>query len=148
MFPDAFRSYIPRSHCIDHHTYGAIILSPNNEVLVVEGRQSGKWSFPKGHGRINERPIDAAKREVEEETGISLEGISFTNERRFKSSRSRKGGTYFVFHLDNTPSISPKDTCEIRGGVWCPLSRLSTLNKNMDLTTFCSLNLHLTPEKI
>jgi 8-oxo-dGTP diphosphatase len=148
MFPTAFQSYIPRSHCIQQHTYGAIILSPDNDVLVVQGKGTGKWSFPKGHGNLNERPLEAAIREVKEETGISLEGVEYTSQRRFRSSRSRKGGTYFIFHLDYTPIIEPEDTKEIGKGMWCPLSRLPYLNKNMDLTTFCSLNLHLYPERI
>ncbi len=148
MFPRAFQSYIPRSHCIEQHTYGAIILTPDNEILVVQGAKSGKWSFPKGHGRLNERPLEAAIREVKEETGINLEGVPYTKERRFRSSGSRKGGTYFVFHLEETVPIVPEDTTEIGTGFWCPLSRLPFLKKNMDLTTFCSLNLHLYPEKI
>jgi 8-oxo-dGTP pyrophosphatase MutT (NUDIX family) len=148
MFPRAFQSYIPRSHCIEQHTYGAIILTADNEVLVVEGAKSGKWSFPKGHGRLNERPLEAAIREVKEETGINLEGIPYTSQRRLRSSGSRKGGTYFVFHVDTAMPIIPEDTEEIGTGFWCPLSRLPSLTKNMDLTTFCSLNLHLYPEKL
>ena len=148
MFPRAFQSYIPRSHCIEQHTYGAIIFSPDNDVLIVEGAKSGKWSFPKGHGNLNEKPLEAAIREVREETGIDLEGIPYAKERRFKSSGSRKGGTYFVFYLNTTPPIIPQDTNEIGTGMWCSLSRLPFLNKNMDLTTFCMLNLHLYPEKV
>ncbi len=148
MFPKAFHSYIPRTHCIERQTYGAIILSHDEEILLVEGRKTGKWSFPKGHGKLNEKPLDAAIREVQEETGINLEGKPFLRQRRLRSSSTRSGGTYFVYHLDDKPDIVPQDEEEISQGSWFPLWRLPHLKKNMDLNTFCNMNLHMYPEKI
>jgi len=37
-------------------------------------KDAGAWSIPKGEYTIGEEPIDAAKREFNEETGIELEG--------------------------------------------------------------------------
>ena len=49
---------------------GGIVLNKNGNVLVVS--QRGKsWSLPKGHIEEGETAIDAAKREIEEETGIT-----------------------------------------------------------------------------
>lgn len=146
MFPKAFQSYVPRSHCVDSQVYGAIVISPNGDFLVVQGRQSRKWSFPKGHGRLWEKPIEAAIRELKEETGINLDGVEPSNERRFLSNKSGSGGTYFVFKLDYLPAVEPEDINEIMDYMWCSPSRLPRLSGNMDLTTFCRKRCHLDPK--
>jgi len=98
--------------------------------VVIRGRQSGKWSFPKGHGESSEQPLDACIRELKEETGINLKGITPDDELRFRA------GTYFVFYMKNKPSLCPEDTKEVMDSMWVPLTRLPFLSGNMDLTTF------------
>ena len=51
------------------------------EVLLVHPggpfwakKDLGVWSIPKGEFEENEKPLDAAKREVEEETGLKVQG--------------------------------------------------------------------------
>ena len=51
------------------------------EVLLVHPggpfwakKDLGAWSIPKGEFEADENPLDAAKREVEEETGIKVQG--------------------------------------------------------------------------
>ena len=52
------------------HTAGGVVLNRRGEVLVVS--QHGRsWSLPKGHMEMGEQAIDAAKREIQEETGIN-----------------------------------------------------------------------------
>jgi len=41
------------------------------EYLLLRHRSGGHWAFPKGRIEPGERPEDAARREVEEETGIA-----------------------------------------------------------------------------
>ena len=48
---------------------GAIIINKNNEVAIVN-QNYDSWSLPKGHIDPGETKIDAAKRELYEETGI------------------------------------------------------------------------------
>ena len=129
-FPRAFRSYVPRTHCIDTHVYGAIVLSQDGEVAVVKGRQSGKWSFPKGHGFGNESPLDACLRELREETGIELDNPKWEDQVRFPT------GTYFVFRIDSKPTLNPEDTKEVEEVEWVPIEKLHTLRGNMDLRLF------------
>jgi 8-oxo-dGTP pyrophosphatase MutT (NUDIX family) len=129
-FPRAFQTYIPRSHCITSHVYGAIILNKHNETVVIRGRQSGKWSFPKGHGEYREIPLDACVRELREETGINMKGIQPDDEVRFRS------GTYFVFFVDDRLPLLPEDTKEVMDVMWTPVHRLHSLTGNKDLTSF------------
>lgn len=49
-------------------------------VLIVQS-QFGHWSFPKGHADDDEKGIDAAKRELNEEVGIS--SVRIIEENRF-----------------------------------------------------------------
>ena len=55
-------------------TAGGIILNEFNEVVVVN-QNYDSWSLPKGHVEKNETILDAAKREIYEETG--LQNISY-----------------------------------------------------------------------
>ena len=131
VFPRAFQTYIPRSHCVHSHVYGAILLTPDGETVVIRGRQSGKWSFPKGHGSAYESPLDACIRELREETGINLKGVKPDDELRFKS------GTYFVFYFPGRIELKPEDTKEVMELMWIPLLRLPYLLGNKDLNAFC-----------
>jgi len=49
---------------------GAVILNPRGEVVVVS-QQGDSWSLPKGHVDPGESALEAAKREVAEESGIT-----------------------------------------------------------------------------
>ncbi len=58
-------------------SFGIIPLQKINDawhVLLVQ-QSEGYWSFPKGHGEINEKPLDSAIRELNEETGLSVQEI-------------------------------------------------------------------------
>jgi 8-oxo-dGTP pyrophosphatase MutT (NUDIX family) len=52
---------------------GGVIVNDSGEIVVVEqGHQENpSWSFPKGHVEGNEDFLTAAKREIEEETGLT-----------------------------------------------------------------------------
>jgi len=130
-FPKAFHSYIPRGHGVPAHVYGAILLNNFNETVVIRGRKSGKWSFPKGHGETRESPLEACIRELKEETGINLRGVSPDDEIRFSS------GTYFVFFVKERLPIVPEDIKEVCDAMWTPIYRLCYLTGNKDLTYFC-----------
>jgi ADP-ribose pyrophosphatase YjhB (NUDIX family) len=62
--------------------------------LLVLGRQSNKWGFPKGHMEQNETEEQTALREVKEETGIELSFQDITSENRIRF----KNNIYFLFH--------------------------------------------------
>lgn len=49
---------------------GGVVLNKKGQVLVVN-QQGTSWSLPKGHIENNETPIEAAKREIFEESGVN-----------------------------------------------------------------------------
>lgn len=53
-----------------------LVLSNNNRVVVLQNRE-GCWVFPKGHLEENETFVDTAIREVNEESGITLNKNDF-----------------------------------------------------------------------
>ena len=125
-FPDAFQCYKPRHHRI----YGAICVSPANTVLMVKGRRSGKWSFPKGHLESGETTLECARRELYEETGLQPDQKPI-------GSYKLSVGHYFIFELDIVqPTIIDKD--EIEEADWIPFDRLSQMNCNVDVNHFLS----------
>lgn len=142
-FPRAFQTYIPRSHCVISHVYGAILLNEHRETVIVKGRKSQKWSLPKGHGKSQEKPLDACIRELKEETGVNMIGITPDDEVRFQS------GTYFVFFVNERLLLDPEDSEEIEKAMWISISRIPYVSSNKDLKSFSKcINIDSIIEKI
>lgn len=56
-------------------------LSENAEVLLIHHKKFNKWMIPGGHIEEKENPIEAAIREVKEETGVDIDLISFIHKK-------------------------------------------------------------------
>jgi bis(5'-nucleosidyl)-tetraphosphatase len=63
-------------------SYGFVVVHKSTEgdrFLLV--RQLTNWSFPKGHSEGDEMPVETARRELEEECGLTeisiVEGVEF-----------------------------------------------------------------------
>lgn len=50
-------------------TAGGVVINPEGHVLVVNQRGTS-WSLPKGHIDAGENALEAAKREIYEESGV------------------------------------------------------------------------------
>ena len=101
---------------------GGLVVAPGNECLMIY--RQGRWDLPKGMVEPGETLIAAARREVEEETGIS---VAATNGLITK--------TYHIFdkyggwHLKQTSwyamqapqlAATPQTEEEITQAVWVP----------------------------
>jgi len=124
-FPAAFSSYVPRSRKV----YGCICISPFDKVLLVKGRQSGKWSLPKGHMEPNENDIQCALRELHEETGI-------VPKVKYSYYKKLAAGGYFIFFMEDEPTPQIQCSNEISEVAWFNLSEVKRLTCNLDLNTF------------
>lgn len=76
-----------------HNSYGIIPVYKNSGefyILCVKNTKSGSWGLPKGTPEENETPIETAKRELTEETGI--QNIEISSGKTFKESYSFEEG--------------------------------------------------------
>ncbi len=54
---------------------GAVVFNTRTKKYLILHYPTGHWDFPKGHVEKGENEVNAAKREVFEETGIEVEII-------------------------------------------------------------------------
>lgn len=126
-FPKAFECYKPTTEMV----YGSICMSPKNKILLVRGRRSMKWSFPKGHKESRESYLECAVRETLEETGINL-----TNHTPVSFQRLSVGSYYFFELEEQLAEI--KDTREVVEARWMNLNEIRDSPCNVDVNRFLS----------
>lgn len=51
------------------YKYVVVITEQNGQLLLCRQKNKTTWEFPGGHIELKEKPLDAAKRELREETG-------------------------------------------------------------------------------
>lgn len=104
---------------------GAIIFRKENKKIyyLLLYYEAGHWDFPKGNIEKGERPEEAARREIKEETGIGkikfLPGFKETIKYFYK----REGKIFFkvvVFFLAQTQTQKIKISWEHQGFQWLP----------------------------
>ena len=97
---------------------------------LVQGRQTGKWSFPKGHANEGEEPLKCALREIEEETGLT----GLVEENRVCGKVGY--GNYFLFILPSMVELKAVDTKEIMATAWVSVEQMHEMNVNADVHSF------------
>jgi bis(5'-nucleosidyl)-tetraphosphatase len=106
----------------------------------------GHWAFPKGHIDPGEKPIDAARREVEEETGIErirfFPGFKETINFRFqwppKSKNSENRLKFVVFYLGQVFTRTVKLSVEHKNFRWVPHDKADALLKHKNIRALLS----------
>ena len=126
--PSCFQSYKPRYMKV----YGAICINNKGEVLLVHGRQSKKWSFPKGHVKGNEKDLECVKRELYEETGLLAPD-------NYVSFHKLYAASYYIFVYENTPKTKINDKSEVDELMWVPLTQIPEEDCNVDVSIFRSI---------
>ena len=125
-FPNAFRHYKPRSKKVS----GVIVISKDNNVLLVKGRDKNKWSFPKGHLKGNETIHQCALRECYEETGLILNNHNYVYTSKLAS------GEYYVYRNIDEVFLKTHDTTEICDLGWISLASMMNMRTNVDVSAF------------
>ena len=108
---------------------GIILFDEKKEsYLLVYGKKSQKWGFPKGHMEFGETPQETALREFYEETGYSLKNVDLDKTFMVKNN------TYFLInvcevenHLIQKKKYIP-DNKEIQFFEWISLVNLLNMD--------------------
>jgi len=114
---------------------GVSIMVLDGEGNVLMGKRKGShgagcWSFPGGHLEEGEDPREAVRRELMEETGISLSDWDVVNPAGFTLNEFPEGKNYvtlmFWYRVKNKPHavLREPDNCEIWN--WFPFTNLPT----------------------
>ena len=102
---------------------GAIVIA-EGQVLMVRSRKG--WSFPKGHQESGETPVQTARREVFEETGIEVEiDSSFSRTVPSILPGDRRTVTFFFGH--SPKGCLPPIPHEVPDARWFPLTEAAEL---------------------
>jgi 8-oxo-dGTP pyrophosphatase MutT (NUDIX family) len=91
------------------------------------GRQRGLWALPKGNIGLDEKPEEAALREVEEETGIEARLVTKLGDVRYvytwAGERIFKVVSFYLFRYrrGRLGDIAPEQRIEVDEARWLPL---------------------------
>ncbi|MEG4507216.1 NUDIX domain-containing protein [Microcoleus sp. F6_B4] len=91
-------------------------------LFLLIQHQAGHWAFPKGHADPGESPAETARREFEEETGISdfemLDEPSFTEHYSFVKDGEpiEKTVTYFLGFVKSMAVVLQEE--EVQNSAW------------------------------
>lgn len=110
---------------------GGIIAREGKLALVKVTNLQGevRWTFPKGHLEAGEKPLAAALREVEEETGWRCENKGFFAEVRYQFKRNGRPVKKRVrwYKMTAVKRVARPDANEIMAVRWVALSEARKL---------------------
>jgi putative (di)nucleoside polyphosphate hydrolase len=119
---------------------GAVILDKRGKVLGLERKDiPGAWQLPQGGLDEGESPLEAAKREVREETGIKAKDLELLSaasqllayelphEARTKKTGRGQVHYWFLFQfIGQDEAITLGDKKEFRAWKWMSMSKLTS----------------------
>lgn len=110
----------------EEHSYGIIPLrfSQGHRSVFLLQLKKGHWGFPKGHAEGDETPLEAARRELFEETGLQVKRLLMEEplEERYTFAKEGKNihkrVLYFIAEVTGVPALQIE---EIAQGKWVEL---------------------------
>lgn len=108
-------------------TGGVVLVQKGNDYDVLVMQQESDYVLPKGHVEPGESDLDAAQREILEETGVSVasaQSLGLVNEFRFfyEPENAVKVVRLYGFLLHEQQPIVPLITEGFSGGSWLSVS--------------------------
>jgi len=93
-----------------HFTATAFVIDSKNRTLLLWHKRLGRWMPPGGHVEHNETPEETARRECEEETGLTVEILGESQADVFtgESSEGRILKKPFAFLLEEIPASAER----------------------------------------
>lgn len=114
-----------------------MIVNAEGHVLAIERADiAGAWQMPQGGLEEAEEPLDAAYREIAEETGITKKDLELLKvcseplvyELPPEAQRTKTGRGqvlyWFLFAFLGSPQLVGRSTRESRGTRWMPFARI------------------------
>jgi len=114
--------------------YGGILHTVYEGVdyyALVQGRHTGKWSFPKGHLQHGETGPECALREIAEETGMDD-----VDHAKSIGTFFLHYGTYYHYECAGFEPLLPRDQKEIVHAKWMTLEMMRNVSLNADVSQF------------
>jgi 8-oxo-dGTP diphosphatase len=99
----------------------ATIVCRRRDKILLVTRERSRWSLPGGTIRRSESPLEAAKRELEEETTLVVDGFDYLFEFGGLSKR------HHVYLVDLPRGVVPEAANEILRCRWFRPEQVSTL---------------------
>lgn len=132
---------------IRSHTAGGIVLGDAGSVVLVKRRGGdGSWLFPKGHKEEGETDEQTARREIEEETGLTnLEllddlGTYTRPSIRHDGTEHTEMKSIHMFLFSALPHASLTPTHEMEDARWFPYRDVAkTIGSEKDRVWFASV---------
>ena len=93
------------------------LLWKKGQIALVHRTRYDDWALPKGKLEPGESPLEAALREVLEETGYRAKALSFAGAIAYETSKGPKRVRYWNM-LPETDIRQPVDESEIEETVW------------------------------
>lgn len=104
---------------------GAIIFDPTGKVLLIKSRLRGTWEWPAGRSEGNESPLQTARREVHEESGLDIANYRFLGVNFQTGGLTKNGRLQFTFVAEvnaaTAASASPQ-VMEVSDYKWVELT--------------------------
>ena len=104
-------------------TAGSLIFNQQGQVLLLKHRfRAGSgWGLPGGFIKRGEQPLDALRRELEEEIALKIENAEVLSARSFKRPRQVE-----ILFISETQASPKPQSIEVESAVWFSADDLPT----------------------
>ncbi len=118
--------HVEKYHVEFEHSYGVIPLRMHHgqwQIFLVQ-HQKGHWACPKGHPEKNETPLEAATRELFEETQLTIKRLIIQDpiEEKYQFFKAdvlvHKTCTYYIAEVMGSVKLQKE---ELKNGLWLAL---------------------------